>query len=78
MREIATMCCFCEKIRDDRAADPGEAVWHEFTMYMAKYMLRPEAVQFSHTYCPSCLAYYKEFLTVRKQAREQMEVEEQI
>jgi hypothetical protein len=78
MRELATICCFCEKVRDDKAREPGEGGWHEFNVYMAKYMLRPEAVQLSHAYCPACLAYYKEFLTARKEARERLELEGQL
>lgn len=70
MRELATMCCFCEKIRDDRASNRSQASWHPFSMYMDKYGLRPEAVRISHAYCPDCLAYYKEFLSSRKEARE--------
>lgn len=77
MTELATMCCFCEKIRDDKATGETEAIWHEFAVYMAKYKLRPEAVQLSHTYCPLCLAYYRDFLTTRKEARERQELEEQ-
>ncbi len=70
MRELAIMCCFCEKIRDDRAANRSEASWHPFNVFMGKYGLRPEAVRISHTYCPDCLTYYKGFLSSRKEARE--------
>lgn len=72
---MATICCFCEKVRDDRATGQTLAVWYEFEGYMAKYNLRPEAVQLSHTYCPDCLAYYKEFLACRKDARDREELE---
>jgi hypothetical protein len=73
MTELATMCCFCEKIRDDKAIGESEATWEEFSVYMAKYQLRAEAVQLSHTYCPLCLAYYRDFLAVRKEARARQE-----
>ena len=33
---------------------------------MARHMLRPEEVMFSHTYCPGCLSAYKDFLTSQK------------
>jgi hypothetical protein len=78
MRELATICCFCEKIRDDKATDQTQATWKSFNVYMATYRLRPEGVQLSHTYCPDCLAYYKEFLTARKEANDRDEVERQV
>lgn len=78
MREQATICCFCEKIRDDRASGQTLAIWQDFTVYMTKYRLRPEAVQLLPTYCPDCLAYYKEFLASRKEAREREELERQV
>lgn len=64
MRQIVVICCFCEKIRDDRGAEPGGSLWQDFKVYMATYMLRPEDVMFSHGYCPACLSYYRSFLSL--------------
>ncbi len=75
MNKLEIMCCFCEKIRDDRAADRSQTTWHPFKAHMEKYGLRPETVRISHTYCPDCLAYYKEFLSSRKEARERVQFE---
>lgn len=66
MRHLVTMCCLCEKIRDDREAEPGMGVWQEFKIYMAKYMLRPGDIRFTHTYCPGCLTDYRAFLVSRE------------
>ena len=64
MRRIVPICCFCERVRDDTGTEPGEGLWQEFKSYLAIYMPRPEEVMFSHTYCPACLSYYREFLGV--------------
>ena len=68
MRPRVAMCCFCEKVRDDTGTEPGEGLWHEFKVYMASHMLRPEEVMFSHTYCPACLSVYRDFLKFPKGA----------
>jgi hypothetical protein len=62
MRHLVTMCCFCEKVRDDGETEPGPGLWREFKIYMAKYRLRPADIRFTHTYCPGCLTYYRAFL----------------
>ncbi len=62
MKQLVAMCCFCEKVRDDVGTEPGMGIWQEFKIYMAKYMLKPREVMFSHTYCPGCLSYYRDFL----------------
>lgn len=64
MRQIIPICCFCERVRDDAGTEPGEGVWQDVTLYTARYVLKPEEVMFSHTYCPSCLSYYRSFLGV--------------
>lgn len=64
MRQVVAICCFCEKVRDDRGMEPGQGLWQEFKMYMVTYRLRPDEVMFSHTYCPACLSYYRSFLSV--------------
>jgi hypothetical protein len=56
------MCCLCEKVRDDVGSEPGEGMWQEFKIYMAKYMLRLADIRLSHTYCPACLVSYRAFL----------------
>lgn len=68
MRHVVTMCCFCEKVRDDVGTEPGKGIWQEFNIYMAKYMLKPPDIRFSHAYCPGCLAYYRAFLALRQEA----------
>ena len=62
MRQVVPICCFCEKVRDDTEAEPGGGMWQDFKIYMAAYRLRPEEVMFSHTYCPECLSYYRNFM----------------
>lgn len=62
MRQIVAICCFCERVRDDIEAQPGQGQWQEFKTYMARYVLKPDQVMFSHTYCPTCLSYYRAFL----------------
>jgi hypothetical protein len=68
MRPIVAMCCFCEKVRDDTGTESGGGLWQDFKYYMARHMLRPEEVMFSHAYCPGCLSAYKDFLTPSKGA----------
>ncbi len=68
MRPIVAMCCVCEHVRDDTGAEPGGGLWQEFTFYMARHMLRPEEVMFTHGYCPGCLSVYRDFLTPPKEA----------
>jgi hypothetical protein len=71
MRQTLTICCFCEKIRDDQRTEAEGEVWQEFKIYMATYRLWPSDVEF---YCPTCLMSYHAFL--RSQAavpRQQME-----
>jgi hypothetical protein len=63
MRLVVPICCFCEKVRDDTGTERGGGLWQDFKFYMAIYMLRPEEVMFSHTYCPECLSYYRDFLS---------------
>lgn len=62
MYRFVAMCCFCDKLRDDAETEAGRGRWRDFRVYMAEHMLKPEEVIFSHTYCPGCLSYYKEFL----------------
>ncbi len=62
MRQVVPICCFCEKVRDDSGTEPGGGLWQDFKLYMATNMLRPAEVMFSHTYCPGCLSYYRNFL----------------
>ena len=74
MRQELTICCFCEKIRDDRRTEAEGEVWQEFKIYMATYGLWPSEVEFCPSYCPTCLLSYHAFL--RSQAilpRQQME-----
>ena len=66
MRPIEAMCGFCEKVRDDTGAEPGEGIWQEFRIYNARHMFRPEEMMFSHTYCPGRLSHHKDFLTSPK------------
>ena len=75
MRPIVAMCCFCEKVRDDTGTEPGQGLWQDFKFYMARHMLRPEEVMFSHTYCPGCLSDYRGFLTSPKRATKGLEME---
>jgi hypothetical protein len=75
MRPIVAMCCFCEKLRDDTGTEPGRGLWQDFKFYMARHMLRPEEVMFSHTYCPDCLSSYRDFLRPSKGANHGPEME---
>jgi hypothetical protein len=75
MRHLVTMCCFCEKVRDDVGTEPGTGVWQEFKIYLAKYLLKPADIRFSHTYCPGCLAYYRAFLALSHEASPRPEKE---
>jgi hypothetical protein len=68
MRPIVAMCCFCEKVRDDRGTEPGGVLWQDFTIYMSIHMLKPEEVMFSHGYCPGCLSVCKDSLMQPKEA----------
>lgn len=67
MKHLVTMCCFCDKIRDDRGIGPDRVIWQEYSLYMAEYGLRPANIRFFHTYCPPCLAYYQAFLSSSSQ-----------
>ena len=55
MRQVVPICCICEKVRDDTGTEPGGGLWQDFEFYMARHMLRPWEVKFSHGYCPGCL-----------------------
>lgn len=68
MRRIVPICCFCEKVRDDSGTESGRGPWQEFTFFMAAYMLGPDEVMFSHTYCPDCLLLYRGVLASPKNA----------
>ena len=68
MRQILVICCFCEKVRDDTGAESGGGLWQDFIFYMATNRLRPDDVMFSHTYCPACLLYYRDFLSSSESA----------
>lgn len=58
MKQLVAICCFCEKVRDDKGPEAGRGIWQEFRVYMAQHMLRPEEIAFSHAYCPGCLSYH--------------------
>lgn len=46
LRGLIPICCACKMIRDD------EGYWHSVEEYVSKHSL----AQFSHGYCPDCLA----------------------
>ncbi len=75
MKPVVAICCFCQRVRDDVGSEVGEGFWQEFRNYMAMHNLRPEEIEFSHTYCPSCLAYYRDFLTSQNVAHDYQRVE---
>lgn len=75
MTHLVTLCCLCEKVRDDREPEPGLGMWQQFSVYMAKYGLRPAGIRLVHTYCPGCLAYYQAFLSSSQEARQRSEKE---
>jgi len=62
MRHVVEICCFCEKVRDEKPDEPGTEVWQDFKVYMATHHLRPADVRLWHTYCAPCLAVYRKFL----------------
>jgi len=68
MKPIVAMCCFCEKVRDDIGTEPGGGLWQDFKFYLARHMLRPKEVVFSHMTCPACLSYYRDFLASQQRA----------
>jgi len=70
MRQVLPICCFCDQVRDDAGTEPGKGLWQDFKSYLATYMLRGEDVMFSHTHCPVCLAYYRDFLSSPAGARD--------
>jgi hypothetical protein len=55
MKKILPVCCFCQKVRDDRGTEVGQGLWQEFRVYMGAHKLKPEEITFSHTYCHDCL-----------------------
>ncbi len=63
MRQVVVICCLCERVRDDRGVETGQEAWQDFRGYFEKYMLKLRDVSLSHEYCPSCLGYYRNFLT---------------
>ncbi len=75
MRRRVTVCCFCEKVRADIEAEAGRGLWQDFQLYMATHRLRPADVRVSHTYCPGCLAYYRNFLASSENAINRNETE---
>lgn len=64
MRHIVTICCFCERVRDDSGAEPGKGLWRDFKSYLAASNIKTRDIMFSHAYCPGCLAYYRDFLAL--------------
>lgn len=76
MRQAVPICCLCEKVRDDTGTEPGRGLWQVFTIYMAMYRLRPTELRVSYTYCPGCLAYYRNFLASSEPAIDQNEQNE--
>lgn len=75
MRRRVTVCCLCEKVCDATGPEPGRGLWQDFNLYMATHMLRPADVRVSHTYCPGCLADYRNFLGSSKAAINRDETE---
>jgi hypothetical protein len=75
MMQRVTVCCFCEKVRDDTGAESGRGPWQDFKLYMAIHRLRPADVRVSHTYCPGCLSYYRNFLASSETAIDRNEAE---
>lgn len=59
---LVVMCCLCEKVYDDVENEAGKERWKERKWYLARHMLRPADIRFSHSYCPDCLESYRAFL----------------
>lgn len=55
MKQILPVCCFCQKVRDDTGTEAGRGLWQELRIYMVAHKVRPEDINFSHTYCHDCL-----------------------
>lgn len=55
MKQILPVCCFCQKVRDDTGTEAGRGVWQNLENYLVARKLRPDDINFSHTYCDGCL-----------------------
>ncbi|MFP4476367.1 MAG: response regulator [Desulfatibacillaceae bacterium] len=56
--DILPVCCMCKKIRDDTGTEHGRGRWKSVEQYMwQKAGLAP-----SSTYCPECLARFRQEL----------------
>lgn len=56
MRMMVAICCMCEKVRDDVAAQARQdEVWVELGTYLDDHECRPADLLLSHSYCPGCL-----------------------
>ncbi len=76
MRPIVAICCFCQKLRDDSDSKPGTGPWGEVAVFLKMHGLKIEDIQFSHGYCPSCLADYRICLASENRAAAQSPLQE--
>jgi CBS domain-containing protein len=53
-RHILPLCYWCEKVRDDSDAEPGQGVWSDLQTYLEKHHLNSYEVSFMHVFCPQC------------------------
>jgi len=54
--KLLPVCCMCGKIRDDGAGPSGGGQWDRLDRFVARH----SDAQISHTFCPACLAEYKQ------------------
>jgi hypothetical protein len=63
MHDLVPICCFCSKVRDDTNREVGTGLWVDLSVYAIRRQLPlSQGFEFSHGYCPDCVAQYDERL----------------
>lgn len=55
MKPTVSVCCFCDKVRDDGRNETTQRLWQELQVYTVLHKLRPEDIIIVYTCCRGCL-----------------------
>jgi hypothetical protein len=65
MNVVLSICCFCEKVRDDVGTEVGEGPWRDMNGYKVRRELLPLDTIFAYGCCPDCLADHPQAIAFR-------------
>ncbi len=55
MKSMLSVCCFCDKVRDDTRSEAVQGLWQDLQIYMGLRKLRREDIVFAYTCCRDCM-----------------------